>query len=159
MTGGWRGTVIMGKTSEKLVSRSASQVAKVRTAGSIVNAVNPFQVIKDVTKAYSDYKIIREQEVTRRQSIQANKETVLREIEAKREIILTYLELSFDERETNFKKLFEVLDGAIEKDNIQVIAGTLNAITDLAKSSPFKDLANLSQVRQLTQDPNATFDF
>ena len=148
MTGGWRGTVIMGKTSEKLVSRSASQVAKVRTAGSIVNAVNPFQVIKDVTKAYSDYKIIREQEVTRRQSIQAN-----------REIILTYLELSFDERETNFKKLFEVLDGAIEKDNIQVIAGTLNAITDLAKSSPFKDLANLSQVRQLTQDPNATFDF
>jgi len=150
---------MMRKASEKLVSKSVGKVAKARMVGDIVNAVNPGQVIRDITKAYSDYKIIREQEVTRRKGIQANKEVVLREIEAKREIILTYLERSFDERRTNFEKLFEVLDAAIEKDNIQLMAGTLSSITDLAKSSPFKDLANLSQVRKLTQDPNATFDF
>jgi hydroxyethylthiazole kinase-like sugar kinase family protein len=66
---------------------------------------------------------------------------------------------SFDERAENFRALFSVVDSAIASGNNELLALALNSITEIAKSSPFKDLANLTSVRAALNDPNHEWTF
>ncbi|MBW4602487.1 MAG: hypothetical protein KME29_23705 [Calothrix sp. FI2-JRJ7] len=70
-----------------------------------------------------------------------------------------YLDRSFDERAKNFHALFTIVDSAIASGNNEQLAFTLNSITELAKSSPFKDLANLNNVRAALDDPDHEWEF
>ncbi|MBE9034617.1 hypothetical protein IQ246_05635 [aff. Roholtiella sp. LEGE 12411] len=65
----------------------------------------------------------------------------------------------FDERAENFRALFTVVDSAITSGNNDQLAFTLNSITEIAKSSPFKDLANLASVRAALDDPEHEWTF
>ncbi|MCD8490299.1 MAG: hypothetical protein LRZ84_27125 [Desertifilum sp.] len=73
--------------------------------------------------------------------------------------MIKFLELSFDERAENFRQLFNVVDQAIESDNNQQLALALHSITELAKSSPFRDLANLASVQAALDDPDHEWVF
>ncbi len=103
--------------------------------GAAIDAVN------NLYQTITDYYKIREIEKTKRAVIQAEKEIILSQINAQREILTKYLDKTFEEREKNFKKLFEILDIAIEKDNLDMLNIATSGIVDLAKTSPFKDLA------------------
>ena len=72
---------------------------------------------------------------------------------------MAYLDKSFDERAHNFRTLFSVVDSAVASGNNQQLALVLNSITELAKSSPFKNLANLNNVRAALDDPNHEWEF
>ncbi|MEH1932842.1 MAG: hypothetical protein V7L14_03750 [Nostoc sp.] len=48
---------------------------------------------------------------------------------------------------------------AIASGNNDQLALTLNSITEIAKSSPFKDLANLASVRAALDDPDHEWTF
>ncbi|AFY32393.1 hypothetical protein [Calothrix sp. PCC 7507] len=72
---------------------------------------------------------------------------------------MAYLDQSFDERAKNFRALFAVVDSAIASGNNEQLALTLNSITEIAKSSPFKELANLATVRAALDDPNHEWTF
>lgn len=50
------------------------------------------------------------------------------------------------------------MTGLCPRDDTQTLALTLNAMNDLAKSSPFKDLANLGTVQTILADPDAELD-
>ncbi len=83
------------------------------------------------------------QEQTKRQEIRAWEQTQLEVIAVQREFLLTALQRTFDERGENFRRLFDDLDTALEsnaEDAAARVADILGAITDLAKTSPFKDL-------------------
>jgi hypothetical protein len=67
---------------------------------------------------------------------------------------MEYLERSFDERAENFRSLFAVVDSAIACGDNEQLSLALNSITEIAKSSPFKELANISSVRAALDDPN-----
>ncbi|MCH5216201.1 MAG: hypothetical protein J1F10_04610, partial [Muribaculaceae bacterium] len=62
--------------------------------------------------------------------------------------IKNYLDRSFDERSKIFNNYFNVLDAAIEKGDMSLMASTLQSINNLAASSPFKDLNDLDKVTQ-----------
>nr|MCM0592242.1 hypothetical protein [Gloeotrichia echinulata DEX184] len=72
---------------------------------------------------------------------------------------MAYLDRSFDQRAENFRALFAVVDSAIASGNNEQLALTLNAITEIAKFSPFKELANIASVRAALDDPNHEWTF
>jgi ribonucleotide reductase alpha subunit len=125
----------------------------------VLENVNPAECLQQITSAYSEYKIIAEQEQTKRRDIEAWEKTTIAKINTLREGLITYLERSFDERAENFRALFAVVDSAIASDNNEQLALTLNSITEIAKASPFKELANLASVRAALDDPNHEWTF
>jgi hypothetical protein len=120
---------------------------------------DPVQCLNDILQAWTTYVEICETEKTKRRAIEAWEKTTLENIQAKRDFLIGYLDRSFDERATNFQSLFQVVDRAITNGDNQQLALTLNAITELAKSSPFKDLADLSAVQAALDDPDHVWEF
>lgn len=130
-----------------------------KSAQSLDALALPMECLSEIVQACSDYLIIAEQEKTKRRTIEAWEKKSLAEIKAKSDLLIGYLERSFDERAKNFQSLFEVVDHAIASDNNQQLSLTLNAIVDLAKSSPFKDLADLSAVQKNLENPDHVWEF
>ncbi|MBD2301239.1 MULTISPECIES: hypothetical protein [Nostocales] len=133
-------------------------VKKVTTAV-VKEFINPAECLQQMMSAYTDYLTIAEQEKTKRREIDAWEKETITKINAQRDLLMAYLERSFDERAENFRSLFAVVDGAIASGNNEQLALALNSITEIAKSSPFKDLANLASVRAALNDPNHEWTF
>ena len=126
----------------------------------VVNAfTDPLECVREVVTACTDYLKIAEEERTKRQEIKAWEKATITDINARRDFLIKYLELSFDERAKNFRQLFNVVDKAIDNGDNQQLEKALNSITELAKSSPFKDLANLTSVKEALNDPNHEWTF
>ena len=129
-----------------------------QAAGKAPGAISPDVALDAIIASYADYKQVVAQEKTKRGQVRAWRDVELDKIAAQRELFLTYLDRTFDERRANFAKFFEVLDHAVEIDAVDVIAKTLDSITMLAKTSPFKDIATVAQVRKVLDDPDERFD-
>ncbi len=121
--------------------------------------VTPTESLERIVEAYSEYMKIAEEEQTKRRGIQAWEKTTITKIQAQRDLLMEYLERSFDERANNFSQMFDVVDRAIATGNNEQLALILDSITRLAQSSPFKDLANLSSVRAALDDPDHEWQF
>jgi hypothetical protein len=125
----------------------------------INNSHSALACLSEVMQAYQEYMVVAEEERTKRRGIEAGAKVVITQITAQRDVMLEYLERSFDERAENFRSLFKVLDQAVLDGNNANLALTLQTITDIAKASPFKDLADLPAVRAALNDPNHTWEF
>jgi len=91
------------------------------------------------------------EEQRKREEIRAWEKSQLEIIHVQRDFLLTALEKTFDERRENFRRLFDQLDAALVSDGENAAAQAadlLEAITDLAKTSPFKDLKSPTLVVQ-----------
>ncbi len=120
---------------------------------------NPARCLNDVIQAWTEYLKTAEAEKTKRHDIAAWEKVTLAEIKAKRDFLVGYLEHSFDERAKNFQSLFQTVDQAVSSGDNQQLGLALHAIVDLAKSSPFKDLADLSTVKAALDDPDHVWKF
>ncbi|PSB57736.1 hypothetical protein C7B77_07340 [Chamaesiphon polymorphus CCALA 037] len=120
--------------------------------------ISPAHCLNEVVRAWTEYSTIREQEKTKRSEIEAWEKIDLAEIEAKRNFLIGYLDRSFDERATKFESLFQTVDRAISSNDNQQLCLTLQAIVELAKSSPFKDLADLATVKAALDDPDHVWE-
>jgi ribonucleotide reductase alpha subunit len=130
-----------------------------KIAVALNDMINPAECLQQILSAYTEYKIIAEQEQTKRRQIQAWEKVTIAKINAQRDLLMAYLNRSFDERADNFRHLFCVVDRAIAADNNDQLALALHSITELAKSSPFKELANLASVRAALDDPDHEWEF
>ena len=120
---------------------------------------SPTDCLKEIVSAYTEYKTIAQQEQTKRRGIEAWEKVTVANINAQRDFLMAYLDRSFDERAENFRALFSVVDQALASGNNDQLALTLNSITEVAKSSPFKDLANLASFQAALDDPNHVWEF
>ena len=120
---------------------------------------SPTDCLKEIVSAYTEYKTIVQQEQTKRRGIEAWEKVTVANINAQRDFLMAYLDRSFDERAENFRALFSVVDQALASGNNDQLALTLNSITEVAKSSPFKDLANLASFQAALDDPNHVWEF
>lgn len=98
-----------------------------------------------------------EEQKTKRAAIRANAQVAIHQIDSVRNFLQYYLDKSFDERRMIFAKEFEVVDKCLETGDTQKLAVALNAITNLATSSPFKALADIKGVRNAIES-HSTFD-
>lgn len=117
------------------------------------------ECLRAVVEAYTEYKIVAQEERTKRRVIEAWEKTKIAEINANRDAVIKYLELSFDERANNFRFLFEKVDMAIADGDNNQLALALHSITEIAKSSPFKELADLKTVRAALDNPEHQWEF
>ena len=119
---------------------------------------SPAQCLNEVVQAWTEYLRIAEEEKTKRRGIEAWEQVTLAEMKAKRDFLVGYLEHSFDERAKNFQALFQTVDQAMSSGDNQQLGLALNAIVELAKSNPFKDLADLSTVKAALNDPDHVWE-
>ena len=123
------------------------------------NPAEAAQVLKRFIEVAGDVAKFTEQQKTVRKDIEAKRDSDSARIQAQKEIIMIYLEKSFDERKENFSKLFQVIDHAIANNNMQQLAMGLDSINQLAASSPFKALATLESTKEAINDKNHIWDF
>lgn len=143
----------------KKAATAAAKAAKTGgIVGQVLTAVNPLDVIRDITAAVTDYKTVKLQEETKRKQISAWESATLENIRAKRDILIIFLERSFDERRDNFGRLFDALDVAMASSDPASVNSVLQGIVLLAQESPFKQLASLDGVRAFLDDPDASVE-
>jgi hypothetical protein len=147
-------TAVAKQVGVKIASR---QVGK--TIGKGVTAINPVQCVKEISNAYAKYRQIQAEETTKRRQIEAWEKVSLKKIKTQRDLLMEYLDRTFDERKENFSNLFNILDKAVENGNAQSITMALKSIVDLATNGPFKDIASVDAVRGVLSDPNQDFEF
>lgn len=129
------------------------QVNAVRDSGDVVVALQHLILMAgEVAKFDSAQQTVRV-------GIAAERDVALAKIEMQKTVLIDYLDKSFDERKENFRRLFTVVDDALEKDNIQQLAMGLDGILRLAETSPFKDLESLESTTSALNDPNHQWDF
>src|SRR5665647_1460743 len=99
-------------------------------------------VFNKVVESANQWVTVVAQERTKRQEIATWERTQFEIIAVQKEFLLIALDKTFDERKENFRRLFDDLDTALVSqadDAAARVADILGAITDLAKTSPFKD--------------------
>jgi hypothetical protein len=117
--------------------------------------VSPFLCINDIVRQGHAYLKVVETEQTKRDEIEAWRQTTLADINLKRELVIGYLYRSFDERSQNFQSLFQTIDRALSTEDNHQLSLALDAIVHLANSSPFQDL---SKVRAALNNPNHVWE-
>ncbi len=116
-------------------------------------AMDGLATFRELMKAVNTCVELRETERTKRTAIAAQEAVALAEIAAKRDVFLTYLNCSFDERKIAFAHLFETLDRALAMGSAD-LGPILGAITALAAKSPFADLHDIEMVKESLADPD-----
>ncbi|MFV0164348.1 hypothetical protein OBK04_11940 [Empedobacter falsenii] len=134
----------MSKEIERLVSAGLGQI-------------NPTQTFNELVALYKETTSIIETEKTKREEIVADKEARIETIKAQKEVLMAYLDKTFDERSVNFNKIFEVIDAALENDNIQQLALGLDSLNKLAAESPFKVFTDINTLGEAL-DNKTEFD-
>lgn len=123
-------------------------------AATLIPQPSPAMVVdafRLVMASAQEWHAVTAQEETRREEIRAWKESQLEIIQLQRDFLLTALDKTFDERRENFRRLFDQLDRALMSDGENApaqVSDLLGTITDLAKTSPFKDLKSPTLVVQ-----------
>jgi hypothetical protein len=124
------------------------------TVAALLPKPSPAMVVDSfrlVVTSVNEWVTVVAQEQTRRQEIRAWEKSQLEIIRVQRDFLLTALDQTFDERRENFRRLFDQLDAALVSDRDDAaaqVSDLLGAITDLAKTSPFKDLKSPTLVVQ-----------
>ena len=95
----------------------------------------------------------------KRNRINAQCKTCIKRIDAAKEIVLLYLNQTFDERRENFEQLFSLADKALLHTNPEQLILILEKIKQLADSSPFKDLQSVLNTQQALKDKDHEWDF
>jgi hypothetical protein len=120
--------------------------------------VNPFEVVQTMVE-YADRWVAEVQRAkTDRAEIEAWEAVQTKKIHAQETVLLKALDLTFDERRENFRRLFDGLDTAMAAGDAAQAAFVLESITDLAKASPFKELANLEIIVAELKRPDQVWD-
>jgi hypothetical protein len=143
---------------DKFLDGISTEMAQTGLKG-ILSPSDALAVVDNIVQIAGEVEKFREVQKTKRAAIEAEKQVVITRLDVQKRLLIKYLDETFDERRENFKKLFDVIDDALAKDNIQQLAMGLNSVTELAKSSPFKDLADIDQVGKALEDRNHEWDF
>lgn len=147
---------VTGKITETINHKESQRTARLHSRlGAATDCVDCFQ---QIITAYKEYQVVAQQERTKRREIEAWEKATLAEIQMKRDSLISYLERSFDEREKNFQALFQSVDQAIASGDNQQLGLVLHAIVELAKSNPFKNLADLSTVQAALANPDHVWE-
>ena len=148
--------------SEKMSSEEEDALienTKAKLSGkSLSSPSEVLSTLKAFSEAATDAVKFCEVQETKRAEIKVNAEVRIAQLKAQRDIVMDYLQRSFDERRYLFEQQFKVVDHALMTGNTEELAISLQSINDLAKSSPFKALADIGNVQRALTQEGSTFD-
>ncbi len=126
--------------------------------GSALRAADAFGALNNVIDGTLDYLRLREEEQTKRATIDAYATVEVARIHAASSFLKQYFEQVFAERSTTIDGLFRHLDVAMTSGDENATTTALEGIVNLAKSSPLADIGDLSQVREALDDPDHVWE-
>jgi hypothetical protein len=118
--------------------------------------VDPSLCFAEMITAYSEYLRIAEEEQTNREKIRAWAQINIDSIQSQRDVIINFLNHSFDERAKNFDNLFKCVDMAVSNKDNEQLSLLLTVIVELAKVNP---LTNLQEFQAKFDDPDYVWEF
>ncbi|WP_228565208.1 hypothetical protein [Myxococcus sp. AB036A] len=130
-------------TADKLVKNPTPGLAEV------------LEGLKTVAECVRDI----QKEKTEQVRIQMTAQVDVERIHANRDVLLDYLDRSFDERKENFRQLFARLDTAIASNNTELTGAVLDSVLKLADSSPFKALRDVAATREALSEKGKEWQF
>lgn len=119
----------MKKPSKVIAKRVAS------SSKSVVRNINPLDFVRE----YISFKKCVEEQITERNKIEAERDKVIKAIEAEKEVIMAYFNMRFKERKETIDRLFGTLDKGIKSKNNEIIDKALGGIVVVIKDNPLKD--------------------
>jgi len=131
------------------MSSSKSTALTTFSKGAVASAakVNPLMAVTEasnsIVTAWRDYKMVAEQEKTKRFGIAAMRDVKLKELNDKREFMELYLVETFKERRSVVSEMLTRLDQGIESGNDHLIELALATIQDTLRQSPLRDIGKL----------------
>ena len=131
---------------------------KVVVATKVGATLNPLDVLQSMVTFTQELVTEMQRAETERASIAAWEAVQTEKIRAQRDVLLKALDLTFDERRENFRRLFDGLDTALAAGETGQAASLLETITNLARESPFKELANLEIVVAELKRPDQVWE-
>ncbi|WP_204141294.1 hypothetical protein [Halomicronema sp. CCY15110] len=131
----------------------------IHSANKFVPQLNPSVCFNQLVDAYTEYQRVAQEERTKRREIDAWEKAALATIEQRRDVMMQFLDLAFNERAEIFREFFTLADQAIATGDNDQLAVVLASIVEMAKSSPFKDLADLTKVESALDDLDHTWEF
>ena len=131
-----------------LASDAAKKLPQVTKAG----VPDPSSSLFSLIGVWKDYKQLREQELTKRESIQANTKVELARIESQSKLLREYFSAVFTERKENFERSYFLLEQGLAKGDDRQIETALTMIVTLVKESPIKQAAEAMQQIKERQD-------
>lgn len=131
----------------------------VHSANKFVPQLNPSVCFSQLVDAYTEYQRVAQEERTKRREIAAREKAALATIEQRRDVMVQFLDQAFNERAEIFREFFTLADQAISAGDNDQLAVVLASIVEMAKTSPFKDLADLAKVEAALDDSNHTWEF
>lgn len=126
---------------------------------SLIPAAGAVDALKHALDVLAECHRISEEHWTKRFEIRARLHCDLTRLRNDREIVLGYLERTFDERRHSFARLFDLADSAISRGDNQQLARALDAIVELARSSPLAAaLETIESTRAALADRTRTWE-
>ena len=122
-------------------------------AGNVLESVQV--IVSDITNMVN----MIQQETTKREAIRANRDVIIEKTRAFREIMLNVMDQTFEERKMQFDGYFELLDKAMDKNDVNMVAGILHNMVELTKESPLRNLIDLASTQKALKDPNTVWEF
>ena len=124
----------------------------------VAPALDAFGALSTVVDATAAYLKLREEERTKRATIGAYKALEIERIRSAEIVLKAYFDQVFAERAHTITELFTRLDDATSRGDDGVVAGTLSAIVDVARSSPLAAVGDLGQLRKALDDPDHVWE-
>ena len=116
-------------------AEASVKVAKKRGAN-----LNPFDVVETMVECADRWVSEVQRAKSDRAGIAALEHVQTERIHAQRAVLLKALDLTFDERRENFRRLFDGLDSAMADGDAAQTVSVLESITDLARRARLRSL-------------------
>lgn len=104
------------------------------------------QGITDCVNSVTDYLKIRESEQTKRVEIGARRDAAVAAIQAQKEMLLSVIQGTYNERALLIHENFKLLDKAIEKGDPALIGQFMGNIAGVAQSNALKQIGEASSM-------------
>lgn len=132
--------------------RKLTEVSKVATSLDALRALN------EVVEAAREYGVLREEHRTKRAEIATYAALESQRIQAAESVIKDYFRQSFAERSKMVDGLLERFDAAAAAGDTATANSALNALVDVARTSPLADLKDFSHIRAALNDPDKEWE-
>ncbi|MBX3126114.1 MAG: hypothetical protein KF718_05335 [Polyangiaceae bacterium] len=140
-----------------MTDKGLTKAGAVAAEGTVALQSDLGRVVEGIKHVANCIKTIREQK-TEQTRIDAEARKEVERVQAVREVLMSYLDRSFDERRRNFDALFTRLDAALESESLGAVSATLDAIVKIADSSPFKALNDIQATQKVLKDKSKEWD-
>ncbi|WP_448223031.1 hypothetical protein [Gordonia iterans] len=117
-----------------------------------------FAALSNLVGAANECVVVMAQERTKQARLTTYRDLEVAKIKAAESVLKKYFDDVFAERRANVNALFERLDRALETGDPALVNQMVNAVVDVAKSSPLADLGDLSQIRAALDDPDQEWE-